>query len=38
MRDLSWGSDELIGEESYTGSAVKGHQWNGNVLKGKTEV
>ena len=39
MKDIvSWGIDELSMEESTTGSAVKGHQWNGNVLKGKTEV
>ena len=35
MKDLiSWGSDELIGEESTTGSAVKGHQWNGDISCG----
>ena len=38
MKDLiSLGSDELIGDLT-TGSAVKGHQWNGNVLKGGTGV
>tara|TARA_R110000850_G_scaffold243893_1_gene368805 strand:+ start:418 stop:537 length:120 start_codon:yes stop_codon:yes gene_type:complete len=39
MKDiLSWGIDELSMEESTTGSAVKGHQWSGNVLKGGTGV
>tara|TARA_R110000744_G_C19071207_1_gene530156 strand:+ start:37 stop:138 length:102 start_codon:yes stop_codon:yes gene_type:complete len=33
MRDLSWGSDELIGDWN-----KKGHQWNGSELKGVTGV